>query len=285
MTTLTAIYRLARKRLTDAGVETAALDARLLVAHVTGHTLEDIICRPMEPVSAEISARLDDLLSRRTGGETVHRIIGAREFFGLRLGMSAETLEPRSDTEALVELVLEPARRFMAERGRCRILDLGTGTGAIGLALVHEVPGATAVLTDVSEDALATARANAEALGLGDRVELVTSDWLAGVTGTFELIVSNPPYIKSGDIGGLTTEVRLFDPMRALDGGADGLGAYRVIAKNAGSHLADGGLVGLEIGMGQGDDLRAIFNAVSFDFVASARDLAGIERALLFSVR
>ena len=285
MTTLSALYRAARTHLTDAGVESAALDARLLVQQATGSSLDDIVCRPTRPVSAEAQAWLDAALARRLAGEPVHRILGRREFFGLELKLSSDTLEPRADTEALVELALPEARRIVAEKGACRILDLGTGTGAIGLALAHGIPQASVTLTDISADALATARRNAEALGLADRVTTLASNWFAEIDGRFDLIVSNPPYISSADIASLAPDVRDFDPLRALDGGTDGLDAYRAIAAGAGRHLTDGGAVAVEIGAGQADDAVSLFSARNFLHKGTRKDLAGHDRALLFAAR
>ncbi len=282
MTTLANVYRAARSRLTQAGVDSAALDSRLLVSHVTGSSLEDIVCRPMAEVAPEAARRIDDAVSRRIAGEPTHRIIGAREFFGLPLDLSPDTLEPRPDTEALVELVAPRVREIAAKTGVCRILDLGTGTGAILLALLSEEARATGVMTDISPGALATAQANAKRLGLAGRAEAIVSDWFSGVDGTFDVIVSNPPYIPSADIGELSREVREHDPMRALDGGADGLDAYRAIAAGAAAHLAAAGVVAVEIGAGQGPDVRRLFADCGFDRAESLADLGGRERALLF---
>lgn len=285
MTTLSALYRSARSRLTDAGVDSAALDARLLVQQATGSSLDDIVCRPTQPVSPEAEAWLDEALQRRLAGEPVHRILGRREFFGLELKLSPETLEPRPDTEVLVELALAEGRRIVGTRGACRILDLGTGTGAIGLALANGLPEANVTLTDVSADALATARRNAETLGLAGRVATLASDWFDHVEGVFDLIVSNPPYIPSAEIGSLAREVRDFDPLRALDGGTDGLDAYRAIADGAARHLASDGAVAVEIGAGQKDDVLRLFGARNFRHDATGKDLSGHDRALLFAAR
>lgn len=282
MTTLANLYRSARTRLTDAGIDSAALDSRLLVSHVTGNSLEDIVCKPMASVAADVAVRLDDAISRRIAGEPVHRIIGAREFYGLNLELSPDTLEPRPDTEALVELVLPHVRQLALQNGACRILDLGTGTGAIMLALLSEVEAASGVMTDISEDALATAQSNAVRLGLAKRTKAVRSNWFAGIDGQFDVIVSNPPYIPSIDVVGLAREVKDHDPLRALDGGPDGLEAYRDIAAGAAEHRSDGGVVAVEIGAGQGPDVRAIFLASGFELAESRADLGGHERALLF---
>ncbi|MCO5162290.1 MAG: peptide chain release factor N(5)-glutamine methyltransferase [Mesorhizobium sp.] len=282
MTTLADLHRIARARLTEAGIADAALDARLLVEDLTGTTRTDALARPETPIDTKAEAAVEAALARRAAGEPVHRILGAREFYGLRLALSPDTLEPRPDTEALVELALPFAQGICEARGACRILDLGTGTGAIALALLSAEPRATAVATDVAPGALATAKANAEALGLADRATFVLSDWFANVEGQFDLIVSNPPYIASAEIDTLSREVRGFDPQRALDGGADGLDPYRIIAREAGRHLASDGAAMVEIGAGQGTDVAGIFRAHGLRHAASRRDLAGHERALAF---
>lgn len=285
MATLTAVYRAARTRLTDAGIDSAALDSRLLVSHFTGNSLEDLVCRPMAEVAPDVVLRLDGAISRRIAGEPAHRIIGAREFFGLRLELSPDTLEPRPDTEALVELMLPHAQEIAAKTGFCRILDLGTGTGAILLALLSEVEAASGVMTDVSDGALTAAQANAVRLGLEKRVSATVSDWFSSVDGVFDVIVSNPPYIPSVEVEGLSREVREHDPLRALDGGEDGLDAYRAIAAGAAPYLTPGGMIAVEIGAGQGPDVRALFAAQGFEQVENRTDLGGHERALRFVAR
>lgn len=282
MTTLANLYRAARTKLTDAGIESAALDSRLLVSHVTGNSLEDIVCRPMAKVAPDAIMRLEDAISRRMAGEPTHRIIGKRAFFGLELGLSPDTLEPRPDTEALVELVLPHVREMAVRTGQCRILDLGTGTGAILLALLSQVELATGMMTDISDGALATAVSNARTLGLDGRVTAIRSDWFSNVEGPFDVIVSNPPYISSAEVAGLARDVKDHDPLRALDGGADGLDAYREIAEGAGERLARGGVVAVEIGAGQGPGVRDLFAAQGFIQDESRADLGGHERALLF---
>lgn len=282
MTTLSELHRIARARLTEAGIAEAALDARVLVEDLTGTTRTDALARPDTTINRNVEAAVQAALARRAAGEPVHRILGAREFYGLRFALSPDTLEPRPDTEALVELALPFARNVCDARGACRILDLGTGTGAIALALLSAEPRASAVATDIASGALATAKANAEALGLAGRIAFVRSDWFAAVEGTFDLIVSNPPYIPSAEIGTLSREVRGFDPLRALDGGADGLDPYRIIAGGSATHLAPDGAVMVEIGAGQGADIAGIFARHGFRHADTRRDLGGHERALAF---
>lgn len=283
MTTLAELLRAARRRLSEAGAADAQLDGRTIVERLTGTTRLDAISRPDTPIDADTADKVMRTIERRAAGEPVHRILGAREFYGLNLTLSPDTLEPRPDTEALVELALPHAQATASATGGCRILDLGTGTGAIALALLSAAPEARAVLTDISSGALATAAANAEALGLQGRAETVQSDWFGSVAGIFDLIVSNPPYIPSGEIAALERDVREFDPHRALDGGPDGLDPYRIIAAGGSAHLAPGGHIAVEIGAGQKADIVGIFGAAGFAFMASRHDLGGHERALLFA--
>jgi release factor glutamine methyltransferase len=221
-------------------------------------------------------------VARRAAGEPVHRILGFREFYGLKLFLSPETLEPRPDTETLVDAVLPFLRQTAAREGACRVLDLGTGTGAIALALLAEVPQATAVGVDISADALSTASRNARENGLSGRFQAVHSDWFENISGTFHAIVANPPYIPANELQTLQSEVRNFDPARALDGGADGLDAYRTIAGQAKAYLDATGRLAVEIGHTQKEDVSRLFEAAGFQVVEARKDLAGHERVLVF---
>ncbi|PSJ54909.1 peptide chain release factor N(5)-glutamine methyltransferase [Pseudaminobacter soli (ex Li et al. 2025)] len=283
--TLAGLLRTVRARLAEAGIGDAGLDARLIVEHFSGTTRTDAIVSPDRELAPPVLAEIEAALSRRLAGEPVHRILGFREFYGLRLFLSPETLEPRPDTETLVDLVLPFVREVAKREGACCILDLGTGTGAIPLALLSQVPQATAIGADVVPGALATARRNAEQLGLSDRFETVESDWFSKISGRFHLIVSNPPYIKNTDIGALQREVRGFDPLLALDGGDDGLDAYRVIAAGTAAYLEVGGRVALEIGFDQRTSVTDIFGVAGFELLAAGNDLAGNDRTLLFQRR
>ncbi len=282
--TLAELLRLARQRLEASGIEDAALDARLLVEHFTGTSRSDAIARPDMVTEAQAVAAVEAALERRSAGEPVHRILGFREFYGLELSLSAQTLEPRPDTEILIDAILPFMRDVAAREGACRVLDLGTGTGAIALALLANVPDATAIGVDVSPDALATAARNAARLGLADRFTALRSDWFSQINGRFHVIASNPPYIRSDDIAGLQAEVRLFDPVRALDGGEDGLQPYRVIAAQAAAHLEQGGAVVVEIGNTQRLEVISIFENEGFRLLEARRDLGGNDRVLLFAV-
>ena len=282
-TTLAALHREARRRLTEAGVETPSLDAGLLVEHFSGTTKTQAITEPEQTVAAAAVGAIDAALKRRLAGEPVHRILGFREFYGLRLGLSADTLEPRPDTETLVEAALPLVRATVARKGTCRILDLGTGTGAVALALLSIVPAATATGVDISADALATAGQNATQLGLAARFTPLKSDWFSKIVGRYDVIVSNPPYIRSQDMASLQAEVRNFDPYRALDGGNDGLGIYRVIAAGVRDYLEAGGPVAVEIGSTQKADVTNIFRQAGFTLIEAYRDLGGNDRALVFA--
>ncbi|MBE7185948.1 MAG: peptide chain release factor N(5)-glutamine methyltransferase [Methylobacterium mesophilicum] len=282
MADLQTVLRAARARLSAIRIDSAALDARILVEHFSGTSREDAILRPSLEISDKTVRAIEQAIERRAGGEPVHRIIGEREFFGLPLKMSADTLEPRPDTETLVEAVLPFCRETVARHGECRILDLGTGTGAIALALLSQVPEACAWGVDIAPGALETATANAERLGLGARFEPLLSDWWEKIEGRFHLIVTNPPYISGSEMEALADSVRRFDPTRALYGGVDGLDAYRNIAGRARDHLEKDGLVALEIGWQQGDAVSALFERNGFAPSGRKRDFGNKERVLLF---
>ncbi|MGX5826460.1 peptide chain release factor N(5)-glutamine methyltransferase [Mesorhizobium sp. 43Arga] len=276
------LLREARARLIAAGVDDPSLDARLIVEHFSGTTRTQAIADPERSIDGNAIAVIEAALRRRAGGEPVHRILGYREFYGLRLSLSPETLEPRPDTETLVEAVLPFAKATAARAGTCRILDLGTGTGAIALALLSAVPAATATGVDISAGALAMAARNAGELGFGRRFTTVQSDWFEKVSGRYHVIAANPPYIPSRDIGNLQDEVRDFDPRLALDGGVDGLNPYRIIAAEAARFLEAEGRIAVEIGRTQRNEVTDIFKAAGYASVAALRDLGGNDRVLVF---
>jgi len=214
----------------------------------------------------------------RLAHHPVARLLDRREFWGLPFQLDPETLVPRPDTETLVAAAL----RWLGGRlGPLQILDLGTGSGCLLVALLHEWPDATGLGIDRSFGAARTARRNAERNGVGDRAVFAVGDWGVALGARFDLVVSNPPYIPTGDIGGLAPEVRVHDPVAALDGGADGLTAYRTILAQAGRLLRPGGTIVLEVGIGQADPVCRLAEAAALTTVEIARDLAGIERALV----
>jgi release factor glutamine methyltransferase len=280
--TLAVTLAAVRRRLADGGLDDPALEARLIVEHLSETDRRDAIASPDRILTAEQLSRIDDAVARRLAGEPVYRIFGWRDFYGLRLKLSPDTLEPRPDTETLVDAVLPRLRQVAAREGSCRVLDLGTGTGAIALAIASQLPEAVVTATDISPEVLATARENAAANGLTERFTPLLSDWFSAVGDEFHAIVSNPPYIPSDAVDGLQREVRLHDPRRALDGGADGLDAYRTIASGAGNHLESGGFVAVEVGQGQRWDVTRIFAEAGYEPGPVYRDLAGTERVLLF---
>jgi release factor glutamine methyltransferase len=259
----------------SAGIDTPELDARVLVGHALGfdHTaLVTAAARPIGEKAAEVAA----FEQRRLAGEPVSRIIGAREFWGLPLAVTPAVLVPRPETETVVELALS----LIEDRTRrLRIADLGTGSGAILLALLYELPNASGAGTDISADALDVARRNAARLGLADRAQFLVSDFATELAGPFDLVVSNPPYIASGEIAALSREVRDHDPRLALDGGANGLAAYRAIAADA-PRLIGGGHLVVEIGVGQHRDVEFLFTEKGLAIAAVRHDLSGIARAV-----
>lgn len=279
------LVRHLRSALEEAGKPDAALDARLIVEHVTGTSRADAVLDPDRAVPlAEVEAIMS-ALERRLASEPVYRIIGHRDFYGMRLTLSPGTLEPRPDTESLVDLALPHVRAIADKKGACRILDMGTGTGAIALALLREEPRSSAVGLDISIDALETAHINANLNGVADRFDSLQSSWFDLVDERFDVIVSNPPYIPTTVVETLEREVREHDPMAALDGGDDGLDAYREIAAGAAGYLAEDGIVAVEVGYDQPDDVEAIFARQNFVLAGSADDLGGYRRSLAFFVR
>jgi len=280
------MLRVATAFLDRAGTRDAATDARRLVAHALGIDREALLREPEFMPDAAALSRLTAFLDRRAAHEPVARIIGEREFYGLSLSLGPATLDPRPDTETVVTIARHLAHRLArSDDGPMRVLDLGTGSGAIALALLIELPEAVAVAIDVSTSTLDTARANAVPLGLAHRVEFVASNWLERVDGTFHLIVANPPYIPTPDIAGLAPEVARWDPHAALDGGPDGLDAYRTILDGIGRVMAPQGWVVFEVGAGQA---AAVSELAAAHGLATApltwpllRDLGGIVRCVV----
>jgi release factor glutamine methyltransferase len=236
---------------------------------------------PQAPFDQTARATLEAYAARRLAGEPVWRILGEREFWGLPFRLSPATLEPRPDSEALVEAALAalPERRDDA----LSILDLGTGTGCLLIALLSEFRAARGVGVDLSDEACATARGNAVLNGVADRALIRQGEWTRGLSQRFDLVVSNPPYISTAEIATLSPAVREHDPLLALDGGSDGLACYRALAAALPCVLAPGGLAILEIGAGQGPDVVAIMAEAGLDSLGSRRDLGGHERALVFT--
>jgi release factor glutamine methyltransferase len=265
-----------------AGIDTPQLDARVLAGHALGIGRARLVADGERPLDSREIDALDALAARRIAHEPVARIVGAREFWSLSLAVSPAVLVPRPDTETVVELALDAVTASGGRQRPLRLLDIGTGSGALLLALLTELPAATGIGTDISEAALAVARDNAARLALDARCTFVACDIAQAVDGPFDLVVSNPPYITSAEIATLAPEVRDHDPRLALDGGPDGLAAYRTIAADAGRLLAPGGMLVAELGAGQEDAITRLFTQVGLAVPAPARkDLGGIARALL----
>jgi release factor glutamine methyltransferase len=280
VTTLRAAFDWARAELRAAGLDSPELDARVLVAHAAGIAPGEVVLRADMALEPDGEARLAAALARRIAREPVARILGRREFWGLTFELGPATLVPRPETETLVEAALAHLRG----RGllAARIADLGTGTGAILLALLAELPQAFGIAVERDPSAAAAARANAARLGLAGRAVVAVGDWAAGLTpGGFDAVLSNPPYIASDELAGLDPEVAAHDPRAALDGGPDGLAAYRALLPGAIRALAPGGLLALEIGETQADDVAGLVRGAGFEDVALARDLAGRPRVVM----
>jgi release factor glutamine methyltransferase len=266
-----------RRTFNEAGFETAALDARLLLLAALGISATDLITRPDSSLSLDEAETLAAFTHRRLGHEPVARIVRVREFWGLPFRLSPETLVPRPDTETVVETALDllPDRQ-----APLRIVDFGTGSGCILVALLHELPRATGLGVDLSFGALVTARTNAVDNRVGGRCHFALSRWADAVSGTFDLMVSNPPYIASGVIPTLDEEVREHDPTLALDGGPDGLEPYRILLSEAGRLLAPQGLLVVEIGYDQAEDLVSLARIYGLEILRVAHDLSDNPRCI-----
>ena len=268
----------------EAGLQTAALDARLLASHVCALTPEETIAKPRLMLSPEMTARINEAAARRLAGEPVSRIIGHREFWGLPFSLSPHTLDPRPETELLVEAVLDYVRAEGLANSRLRVLDLGTGSGCLLGALLSELPLSTGVGVDRSEEALSIARENLRRLGLLKRASFLCADWAGSLgDGSFDIIVCNPPYIGSSEIAGLEVEVKDFDPCLALDGGEDGLEAYRAILTQVFRVLRNKGFLIFETGYRQAQLVREMMAATLGTGSLEAQiltDLSGARRAV-----
>ena len=279
----TALHR-ATALLAQAGIARPQAEARILLERMSGLDRATLIGFPEQQLASEQGDAFDALVARRCAHEPVSRILGRREFWSLSFQVTPATLDPRADSETLVAAVLE---RLRVRTAALSILDLGTGTGCLLLALLSELPRASGIGVDISVEAVATAAANAEELCLGERAVFRVGDWTdpwaRDISARFDVIVSNPPYIESTAIDGLAPEVARYDPRAALDGGADGLQAYRQLIPQSARLLRPGGIMALEIGAGQGSLVRRLASDAGFSILGTAADLAAIERCLLFT--
>ena len=265
------------RRLGAAGIEGGAGDARLLASHVLGIDRVRLHVDRDRRLSATELAALGRAGGRRAAGEPVSRIVGRREFWSLSFELCPDTLDPRPDSETVVEAALER----VPDRSRpLRLLDLGTGSGCLLIALLTELPRGWGVGVDISDRAAAMARRNAGRLGVGSRAAFLAADWGQALGGRFDLVVGNPPYIAGPEIAALAPEVARFDPLRALAGGADGLDAYRILAPALPGLLAPGGSAVLEVGAGQAADVASLLEDAGMVDLRIVADLAGVQRCV-----
>jgi len=278
-----AAWRGVRDQFRRAGIDTAELDARLFAEAAFGMDRLELVNREREAVPQHQLGILDEYAARRLKGEPVVRILGEKEFWGLSFKLNAATLVPRPETEMLVERGLE----VIGPLNDARVLDLGTGTGCIPISLLTEYSDVTAVAVDLSVDALEMARLNANRHGVGDRFTTLKGSWFDPLDPGqhFDLITSNPPYIESADIETLMREVREHDPRLALDGGSDGLDAYRAIVAEAGHFLKPDGVLLLEMGTGQGQAVHDLLVGAGFGEVEIVRDYGGHDRMAVARLR
>lgn len=268
-----AALRAAILRLAGAGIDEPARDARRLLAHALHLEPDRLTLHLQDLLDPEAAARFEAALAAREARQPVSQITGTRLFWGRSFRVTRDVLDPRPETETLIETALEAPF--------ATVLDLGTGSGAILLTLLAERPAARGLGTDLSPEALAVAESNAQALGLAGRAQFQTADWFAGIEGQFDLIVSNPPYIAEAEMAGLSPEVRDWEPHLALTPGGDGLDAYRAIAAAAPAHLSPGGRLLVEIGPTQGPAVSALFAAEGLSGLRVEADLDGRDRVVL----
>jgi len=270
---LRALIARGTSALDQGGIPNAARDARLLAAHVCDIDPSRVTLHEMDEVAEAAIARFDEAITQRQNHRPVSRIIGARQFWGRNFQITDEVLDPRGDTETLIaEALKSPAKR---------ILDLGTGSGILGITLAAEQVDAVVIVTDISITALVVAQNNAKRHSVEDRIEFIESDWFDSLHGKFDLIISNPPYIGENELNGLEPDVIDYDPMIALTPGGDGLAPYRIITGQAPNYLNENGRVIVEIGHLQGNDVKNLFLNAGFTDVQILQDLDGKDRAIL----
>ncbi len=262
------------EKLKEGGIDNPSLEARIIMAHVLDQGQASLNVR--EATVKDESAL--PLVQRRLAGEPLSKILGLKEFWSLPFKVSQDTLDPRPDSETLVEAVLKNAKP-----GPLELLDLGTGTGCLLLSLLSELPDSSGLGVDLSRAALKIAQENAETLGLKGQATFLQSRWFENVESQFDIILSNPPYITTTEIETLAKEVKQYDPHLALDGGEDGLESYRQIASAAGNYLKPSGFLALELGQGQGEQVIHIFSDSGFALQSIHKDLAGIDRVVVFN--
>ncbi len=269
--------RNATTRFRDAGISDAGRDASVLLTHIFSGDREIQYREPEKQLTEKQYSQFQAYVDRRCKREPVSYILEVREFWSLDFTVSEHVLDPRPDSETLIEAVLKHALNYGEPN---RILDLGTGSGCLLLTLLTELKNATGVGVDISEEALAVAKKNADQLDLSDRSQFMKSSWFSGVSGQFDLILSNPPYIDTSDIEGLQPEVRNFEPLQALDGGPDGLDCYRSIISDIAPYLTQGGAAIFEVGIDQAGDVLALLEEQAFTSLQVHTDLASVGRCV-----
>lgn len=285
MMTLTKMLHEMKAKFQQHDIFDPAFEARALLTGLLGFETLDIATKGDQVLTEDQIKLAQYAVNERVLGKPVYRILGWREFYGLRFDLSDATLEPRPDTEILVDEMLPLVEQVVLEKGSCSILDFGTGSGAIALSILANSQHTSALGVDQSSDALSAAMKNGQSLGLSDRFSVLQSDWASNVDDRFDIVVSNPPYIVTNILEGLAVEVKDHDPMLALDGGADGLDAYRKLADQIPDVLNPCGFVGLEIGFDQADSVTRIFKNAGFLFMSLQKDLSGQDRVLLFQCK
>lgn len=275
--TLGELLRQGASRLKEANIEGPVRDARRLLEFTTGYSSTQLIADEYAEADEKTVSAFIKLIERRASGEPVSRILGKREFWGLSFNISPDVLDPRPDTETIVEVILQEWRDTDKS-----VLDLGTGSGCILLSVLHEKQAAKGWGLDQSADALKIAKQNAEDLEIGQRAAFLQSDWFSALEKDhlFDIIVSNPPYIPTSDINMLDVDVQKFDPMSALDGGEDGLDDYRSIIAQAKNHMTENGLLVFEVGYNQADDVAELLRYSGFSDINYKKDLAGVKRCV-----
>jgi len=275
---ISEILGTAKQHLKSSGIGSPFLDAELLLAHALGKNREFVIGRPEYQLSESEREVFAGFIKRRASFEPVAKITGTKEFWGRGFLVSGATLDPRPDSESLIEAVLE---LFPDKNSAFSILDFGTGSGCLPLTLLAEYPQTQAIGVEINQDTLNIAILNAQKIGLAKRINFILNDWAEGMEGKFDLIISNPPYIKKSDIKKLAPEVSIYEPILALDGGDDGLECYRKLAPKLTGLLNKGGYAVFEFGKGQHYDIKGIFEDAGMNFVSFQNDLSGEPRCII----
>jgi release factor glutamine methyltransferase len=279
--TLGSVYRYLIRELSLSKIENPQLEARILLAFASGVKQTRIIGYPEDKLDNSIISNLEKIMARRKTGEPIAYITGVKEFWSLNFNVTKETLIPRPDSETIVQSVLDTITNHM---DHISILDLGTGSGCLLLALLSELPKAIGVGIDISSRSCKIAKKNAKELGLNNRAKFYQGNWMEGIHDQFDIIVTNPPYVAEPDMEFLDREIRLFEPHLALSGGPDGVAAYRLIAKESITRLKTAGILVVEIGINQAQSIRDIFVQNGLKIIKTQRDFSNIDRCILATV-